>query len=306
MTYQHINVFSFTREAKLPHAPEPFLVEGILHRSQTIIYGQTMAGKSMLGLSLAAAVVSGRPWNGYAVSNSGPVAIVSGDPDGQHENLERLARIRDDIAFGEIRVITPERPTTRDAWVEIADVTSGCSLMILDNLTQFVPGSLNDDSSVRQVYEQLQMLSRGGMAICTLAHTSDKKNEHGWSSELPMGSTIIRTVPRWFVYLKRSRGLLTVNLSGNSGRPWQLLLSEPTDTPRFEVLDSQSAEELAERTEQGNRQRSRERLDRNAQIYALREQGHTQEVVAEMLSIGVDVVKKAEAARRRAEHKLAA
>jgi AAA domain len=264
-----VEVFKFTKDAMLPKVPPPFLVEGVLHRSQTIIYGQTNAGKSMAGLSLAVSVASGRDWNGRTVASSGPVAIVSGDPDGLYENYDRLVKVRDDVADGEIRIILPQRPMARETWFEIEQQTEGCSLMILDNLTQFVPTSLNDDHGVKLVYEQLQGLSRSGMAVCVLAHTSDKKNEHGYSSDIPLGSSIIRTVPRWFVYAKRANGALTLAMSGNSGgRPWELTLSEPTDTPRFDVIRETLPDELAERRGQRRQQRDRETLDQNARIKA--------------------------------------
>lgn len=266
MTYNRVEVFDFTEDAYLPKVPPPFLVEGVLHRSQTIMYGQTNAGKSMLATSVAVSVASGRNWCGRNLASSGQAAIVSGDPDGLYETYERLDKVRGDLNGGRIRTILPQRPMARETWFEIEQLTDGCSLMILDNLTQFVPGSLNDDNAVKLVYEQLQALARKGMAICVLAHTSDKRNEHGYSSDIPLGSTIIRTVPRWFVYLKRTRGVLSVSMSGNGGRPWEMTLTEPSDTPRFEVIDTVSADELAEKRQKGQRQRDSATLDKNKAI----------------------------------------
>lgn len=266
MSYNRVEVFDFNKDARLPKVPAPFLVDGILHRSQTIIYGQTNVGKSMLALSLAASVASGRDWSGRQVSNAGSVAYVSGDPDGKYETYERLDKIRDDIGDGEVRIALPQRPMARETWFELEQIVDGCSLLILDNLTQFVPTSLNDDSGVRLVYEQLQAFARQGTSVCVLAHTSDKKNEHGYSSDVPLGSTVIRTVPRWFVYMKRARNVLSLSMSGNGGRPWELTLTEPTDTPRFDVLDEIPADQLAERRQQRLRQRDKTTLDENARI----------------------------------------
>jgi hypothetical protein len=261
-----LDIFDFTRDAYLPKVPEPFLVNGILHRSQTIMYGQTNSGKSMLAASLAVAIASGQSWNGLPVTSGGPVAFVSGDPDGKFEAYERLGRVRDDLGTGKVRIVTPDRPLAPETWDQIEEAVDGCALMILDNLTQFVPTSLNDDGGVRLVYEQLQAISRRGLAVCVLAHTSDKKNESGYSPDIPLGSTVIRTVPRWFVCLKRTRGALTVELSGNAGRPWQMTLTEPTDTPRFRIVDKLDPDELAERREQWQRRRTQKTLDENAQI----------------------------------------
>ena len=52
-------MFDFSREAYLPKVPKPFLVEGWLHRSTTLIFGQTTAGKSMLAQWLALPLASG-------------------------------------------------------------------------------------------------------------------------------------------------------------------------------------------------------------------------------------------------------
>lgn len=291
---KRIQSFTFTKDAYLPKVPSTFLVDGILHRSQTILFGQTNCGKSMLALSLAAAVASGQPWNGQAVNASGPVAIVSGDPDGLYENYERLDKVRDDVGGGKINLYVPERPLAEETWFELARQTEGCKLMILDNLTQFVPGTLNDDYAVKCVYEKLESLARrDDMAVAVLAHTSDKRNEYGHSSNIPAGSFVIRSVPRWFVHLQRGSGVLSVNMQGNSGaRPWGLKLSEPTDTPRFEVLQTISADEMSERS---GRQRSKTKLDKWAQIkaYALAHPTESQREVAKRFGVSQTTVNHA-------------
>jgi hypothetical protein len=269
MTYNRIEVLSFRSDTPMPEGPPPFLVEGVLHRSQTILYGQTCAGKSMLALSMATAVASGQTnWLGQGIASAGPVAFVSGDPDGKYETAERLDKARPELGSGEVRLILPERPMARESWYEIAAASEGCRVLFLDNLTQFVPGSLNDDNAVKLVYEQLQILARRGMSICTLAHTSDKKNENGYASDIPLGSTIIRTVPRWFIYVRRTRGHLVVSFDGNGGRPWEMTLTEPTDAPRFETVAVSTADELAERRGQRAHTRDKAKLDRNAAIAA--------------------------------------
>jgi AAA domain len=262
-----IKVFDFTADAYLPKVPAPFLVDGALHRSQTITYGQTGSGKSMLATSLAVAVASGQSqWNGLPVTKGGPVAYISGDPD-EYETYERLDRVRSDMGSGRIKIVAPERPMAPETWQQIGEAVDGCVLMVLDNLTQFVPTSLNDDEGVRLVYEQLSAIARRGIAVCVLAHTSDKRNEQGYSSDIPLGSTVIRTIPRWFVYMKRTADdLLRVELSGNAGRPWEMTLTGPSDRPRFDIIEKLDPDQLAERR-RGNRQRREQRtLDQNAQI----------------------------------------
>lgn len=281
-SYQHIEVFDFTQDTYLPKVPELFLVEGLLHRSMTLIHGQTTAGKSMLAMSLAVAVASGAvAWNGQALNGSGPVAYVGGDPGILYEAYDRLDRVRGDLSGGEIRIIAPERPTRRDAWLEIADHAHGCQLLILDNLTQFVPGSLNDDSAVRAVMEELTALTRADMAVCVLAHTSDKRNENGYTPDKPAGSFSIRSIPRWFVSLDRKEGShLQLKMAGNDASPWEMTLTEPSDRPRFDVLDVTTADQVAAR----KRTRAKKTLDLTAAAWRLLDSGKSGKEVAAQLN----------------------
>ena len=271
MSYKHIETFTFTKETYLPKVPDLFLVDGILHRSMTLIHGQTTAGKSMLAMSLAVAVASGAPdWNGQVLSASGPVTYVGGDPGVIYEAYDRLSRVRDGLGDGEIRIIAPERPTRREAWEEIADHSGGSRLLILDNLTQFVPGSLNDDSAVRAVMEELTILTRNDMAVCVLAHTSDKRNENGYAPDKPAGSFSIRSIPRWFVSLDRKEGShVLAKLAGNDAKPWEMTLSEPTDRPEFDVLEVTDADTVASR----KRKRLKTTLDLKAEVWRLSDAG---------------------------------
>lgn len=278
MAYQHIETFTFTKGAYLPKVPDLFLVDGIVHRSMTLIHGQTTAGKSMLAMSLAVAVASGATdWNGQALTGCGPVAYVGGDPGVKYEAYDRLKRVENDLGDGEIRIIVPERPTRRQAWEEIADHSAGCRLLILDNLTQFVPGSLNDDMAVRAVMEELTALTRDGMAVLVLAHTSDKRNEHGYAPDKPAGSFSIRSIPRWFVSLDRKEGShVQAKLAGNDARPWEMSITEPIDRPVFDILDITDADQVASR----RRRRAKDTLDLTAEAWRLLDSGMSGKEVA--------------------------
>jgi AAA domain len=261
-------VLVFRKDTPLPKGPDPFLVDGVLQRSLTVLYGQTCVGKTMLAISLAAAVADGRKWLGQRVASNGPVAIVSGDPDGKYEIPERLDKIRDELGNGEVRIIVPRRPMAEETWEQVNQDTEGCRLVFLDNLSQFIPGSLNNDDSVKLVYQELDQMTRRGIAVCVLAHTSDKRGENGRVSDVPLGSSFIRFGPRWFAYAHRARGNLIVSFDGNGGRPWELTLTEPTGTPRFEVVSASTADELASRRAQRARERDKAKLDRTADIDA--------------------------------------
>lgn len=281
MSYSHIETFTFTKDTYLPKVPDLFLVEGIIHRSMTLIHGQTTAGKSMLAMSLAVAVASGaEDWNGMALNGHGPVTYVGGDPGAKYEAYDRLSLVRESIGDGEIRVIMPERPTRREAWEEIADHSEGSRLLILDNLTQFVPGSLNDDSAVRAVMEELSALTRNDMAVLVLAHSSDKRGENGYAPDKPAGSFSIRSIPRWFVALDRKEGShVRAKFAGNDGKPWEATLTEPTDRPVFEVIDVTSPDQVAEKRQR----RAKKTLDERAEVWNLLDSGMSGKDIAAKL-----------------------
>src|SRR6266498_5529651 len=127
--YDRIRVFEFTADTPLPEGGmPPFLVPGVLHRSVTLLYGQQAHGKSMLALSMAIAVASGNDWLGRPVASAGRVAIVTGDPDGANEYVERLDRARGDLGNGSILVISVDKPASDESWVETARATEDCGL----------------------------------------------------------------------------------------------------------------------------------------------------------------------------------
>jgi hypothetical protein len=125
-------------------------------------------------------------------------------------------------------------------------------------LSAFVPGTLNDDYSIKQFYERTDDIARGGAAVLIVAHTSEKSGEHGPSTK-PMGPSYIHFGPRWSCYAHRSRGALVLDFDGNDGRPWRMNVSEPNGTPEFEVIGETGADELAERRNGRSRARDAKR-----------------------------------------------
>ena len=234
--------------AEIPEGDDvsPFVIDGVLHRSTTLIYGQTEAGKSTVAAAIALAVAGNQPeWLGRPVSRHGQVLIVAGDPDGEREYRQRLTNGRDQ----DIDVYAPNRPAIPETWGEVAMIARQCdsTLVVIDNLSAFVPGTLNDDYAIKQFYGQTDNIARDGAAVLIVAHTSEKSGEHGPSTK-PMGSSYIRFGPRWSCYAHRSRGSLVLDFDGNEADPWQLQVSKPNGRPEaFEVLAHIGADELAER-----------------------------------------------------------
>lgn len=263
--YRYGSLTDFYRGMPEPAGDDnPFVVDGILHRSTTLIYGQTKTGKSTLAAAIAIAVAGqAQTWLGRPVTRHGHALIVAGDPDGKREYSRRL-RAGD---AENVSVYAPTRPAIPETWGEVAMAARryNSALVVVDNLSAFVPGTLNDDFAVKQFYDQTDAMARDGAAVLIVAHTSEKSGEHG-PSRVPMGSSFIRFGPRWWCYAHRPRDKLLLDFDGNDGRPWGLAVSEPDGTPWFTVLGETTADELAERRDRRKRDRGDETLRRNREI----------------------------------------
>jgi hypothetical protein len=270
MGFNYIEVETFNKHTTLDREPPPFLIEGVLHRSVTLLYGQTMAGKSTLAASMAVALAGGHgSWLGQPITpdGNGPVVIVTGDPDGRREYKTRLYSVQDELGDGEIRICAPYRPTRPDGWEEVRAVVAAhkAKVVILDNLSAFVPGSLNDDDTVKLFYQEVDKIARGGVAVLVIAHVSEKRTDQG-PARLPYGSSFIRFGPRWWGLMWVSGERLRIEFDGNDGAPWNMDLTAPDGTPRFGVLARESADELRERKSGRQRKRKEETDDRRSRI----------------------------------------
>jgi hypothetical protein len=271
--YPLLDMVMFDMATTLEDVPEKFLIDGVLHRSVTLIYGQTEAGKSTIAASIAVAVATGKDeWAGRTVSPAthGPVVIVCGDPDSRYEYQERLFEVRDEFVSPDQRIalVAPQRPASPQAWEQVRGVVraTGAKVVIIDNLTQFVAGSLNDDEPIRQFYAEVDEFARRGVAVLVIAHVSDKKGPDGNPARLPIGSSAIRTGPRWRALAWRGAGKVRLEFGGNGGGNWWLDLTEPDGIPRFAVLGSTSTEELKEGRANRARQRAEKTLDDRSDV----------------------------------------
>jgi hypothetical protein len=275
--YKYIERERLDRHMTLEGEPPPFLIEGVVQRSVTLLYGQTGSGKSSLALGMSIAVASGQPeWLGQRIATDGPmpVVIVAGDPDGKAEYKEMLHPVRGQLGDGSIDVVAPYRPTKPEGWEEVRSVVrdTGARLVVLDNLSQFVPGSLSDDDMIKLFYEEVDLFPRDySAAALVIAHVSEKWDSNGKPSRLPMGSSSIRFGPRWWGFAWKSDGRVRVEFDGNRGRPWSMDVSEPDGTPAFRVLSVMTPDELAHKREERRQRTTRGRvtLARRDEIRAL-------------------------------------
>jgi hypothetical protein len=104
-----------TKDSDLADEPLPFLVDGIVHESMTLLYGQTCSGKSTLAASLAISLGNGDgKFLGRNVERNGEpltVGIVTGDPNGGREYKRRIIESEYLGDTAEIYINEPHRPT---------------------------------------------------------------------------------------------------------------------------------------------------------------------------------------------------
>jgi hypothetical protein len=224
--FVRVDLAAFDMEAE--PTPQPWPWDGYMPPDNvTILGGHGGAGKSAIGLMLAACATAGRPCLGQATLQSN-VCFFSGEDPADivrrrlakiirklelpaAQVLQRLhvldategdpalyveSRIRDQMIGGTTRTYDDLR-----AYVEQNDIR----LLIVDNASDCFDGSEIRRASVRAFMRSLAQLVRGrGGAVLLLVHV-DKSTARGLSSESYSGSTAWHNSARSRLYLKQDR-----------------------------------------------------------------------------------------------------
>lgn len=212
-----VNAFGIKRLAEVtPSNETPFLVEGLIHRTATMIYGRPKAGKSFVALSAAMALGEGTPWLGREVEPTNTL-LWALDPGQEDETWQRFTTAGgSDTSRLFITDVRPE--DTDEWWAEFSDVllSTGVEVLIVDNLSALLGrGSYNNDADVRPALGRLQTLLDYGIAI-VLVHHAGKFNEETGSQKSPMGSTAIEAWGRQFVQVTDDQELRILRVYGNN------------------------------------------------------------------------------------------
>jgi hypothetical protein len=241
----------------------PWIVHKVIHATGvTLLYGEAKGGKSTLAAALAATLANGQgEFLGRKViaptKSIGILAGDTGDAGRYHEQLREVSS-SDGITLYDVK-----RPPVRQLWEDIrVDVrTAGHDLLIVDNLTTLIPGSMNDDVAVNLFYDVLDSFVRDGTIVVLIAHTSEKFGEHG-KSKFPMGSSAIRARARWLCRVERRANSTLLAFHGNEDSPHEIIASRANGHAHFDVIGTATAEEIDERSHA----RQRATLDKNAAI----------------------------------------
>jgi hypothetical protein len=235
-------------------------VDGILHSTMTLLYGEAKAGKSTLAAAMVAAMVNGEhDFLGKVIEpkrySAGIIAADFGDDQAYGAQLCRV--LRDEAV---VPVYALDRPPDRRVWegLQLAARQERHDLIVVDNLTAFVGGSLNDDIPVNKLYDELDRFVRDGTAVLLVAHSSEKSGERG-KSPFPIGSSAIRARARWTWRAERRAADTRLTFSGNYAAEHEITVSLANGMPRFDVIASAGADVLADRRAKRTRQRSEAR-----------------------------------------------
>jgi hypothetical protein len=250
---------------------EDWIIDGILSADTTLLYGEPKLGKSYFVSAMLAALATGADtFLGKKITGTYRPALCWTDDRGWREYKKRMSdadeiRAADDLDLSFVRLSVMR---SVEQWEDLSRVLSreGRDLVVIDNMTSAVDGSLNDDRTVRAFFAGVKVLTDAGMAVLILAHASDAKDQYGRGGRRPQGHTLTSASVRWRCFMERARGPYNVKLSfsGNVADPHEITVHG--DRMTYGVLSTKDAGQL--RTEKAERTRNRDKatLDENAKI----------------------------------------
>lgn len=223
--------------------PSPgYAVEPILPlRVPTLLGAHGGAGKSVLGLTVAAHYAVGQAWAGL-VTGRGPALFVSLEDAG---NLVRW-RLRkvckacgldmDEVAkgltildgtegesalVGEINELGIRRIASTSTWTELTVAAKGMGLIVIDNASDAYAGNENDRRQVRDFMRMLGQIARDNdAAVLLLAHIDKNAARFGANGNSYSGSTGWHNSARSRLALVHSQdGIELVHEKANLSKP---------------------------------------------------------------------------------------
>lgn len=217
-----------------PPAPQRFLIDKILPCGVlTLLGAHGGAGKSMLALTAAVCLVTGRPFFGKTVEKCRVLFFSGEDPESVvRPRLARIARHMGvdlhELAAGLMMLDATENPilyngagtSALDALrLDIADSNPGA--IIIDNASDAYDANEIERARVREFIRLLAALGKGrDAAVLLLAHVDKNTARDNRSSEGYSGSTAWHNSARSRLFLSSKEGRLTLeHQKSNLGIP---------------------------------------------------------------------------------------
>ena len=164
------------------------LVKGILHRADAVVlYGESKAGKSFIGLDLAWHVAMGKPWHGRKVNKAPVLYVALEGVDGFRKRILAAGKVHGDpgawFARLNLHVSLVKAESGKQGMAKIvaacrqlaADTGQAVGAVVIDTFARATAGDDENstDAVMHFVDNRAGAIARAtGAAIITVAHTN--------------------------------------------------------------------------------------------------------------------------------------
>lgn len=244
---------------------ERWVIPGVVHSTNTLLYGASSAGKSLAVAHIIASLTDGRDFLGIKPNARGVrVLVLCSDAGAELEYRERLGALE---ARADVDFLTGVGIKPQAWWNTVHEYSrrAGHGLVVIDHAS----GVLDGDEMEKPPWKQLwqERVAPFGLPVILVAHASDYVGPTGPSHRV-MGNSGASHFARCEVEIYRT----STNAYGDSLR---VLRSKSRDglgvhrryriVDQAMVRDEQAEEQAADKT----RQRSVQALDKNARVAQL-------------------------------------
>lgn len=268
---------------------ELWIIPNIVHATNTLIYGISGAGKSLVVAHIIASVVEGREFLGIHPTQHGlRVLVLCSDRGAEREYRERLEALGMDTATDSVVFLPGVGVEPQQRWNDIHDFAhvGKFDLVVVDHAT----GVIDGDEREREPWVQLwqERLNRFDLPVVLVAHSSDYAGAGGPSHRV-RGNSAATAPSRNEVEIYRTNA----NAYADSVR---VLRTKTRDGLGIErrfwitdggviVRDEQAEQQAGDRA----RQRSKQTMDKNEHIARLAVQSAGESAAAVAREIASEV-----------------
>lgn len=158
-----------------------WLVEGLLIHGPNLLIGKRNVGKSRFADHLTVSALLGKAVGGVLPLDSSieRVVLVTAESGGLSERARSFRAAGVPRGLGHLYAVAYPHGVGIDWWQDLAEAVRADdrTLLIVDNLSRLVTGSLNDDGAVKPILNGLDVFQQRGCASVVLAHIKDGGRE---------------------------------------------------------------------------------------------------------------------------------
>ena len=240
-----------------------WLIPGVVHATNTLLYGTSSAGKSLAVAHIIASLLDGREFLGIKPLVTGlDVLVVCSDRGAEHEYRDRLGAIGVDVQTAGVTFLTGVGTEPQQWWNSVHEYArrAGHDLVVVDHASGVLDGDELEKAPWRELWTQ--RLAPFNLPVILVAHASDYTGAGGPSHRV-MGNSAASQFARAEVEIYRTGS----NAFSGSMR---VLRSKSRDGQgvqrRFWISDNGTIirdEQAEQQAGENARQRSRQTYDKN-------------------------------------------